>query len=385
MANMRQRPKIPDQTQRELWARAAGRCEFRGCNELLYRDGLTQHRSNLAIISHIVSFSPDGPRGDQIRSTQLEKDIRNLILTCRDHGKIVDDKALEAAYPEDLLQEFKREHEARVRMLTEITADAQTHVLLLQASIDARDFEIDEQAAFRAILPKYPAEESARVIDLTGGRASTETDGFFSMTAASISEQTRDLLRRRPGGRRITTLSVFALAPVPLLVHFGHELGDIDHVDLYQRHRDGQDWMWKAEEEADEFYEVLCPETADDGESAIALVLSVSAPVGRDKITVALGRDAILYEIRAKDPSFDFLRSRKRLEVFGYEVRRLLTDLREAYGHDRMIHVFAATPAPVAIEFGRSIKDYDPPFLIYEYRKADRLYVPALTVNCRSR
>ena len=57
------RPTIPLQLQNELWARAAGRCEFRGCNKLLYKDDLTQKRSNLAIISHIVAFSPDGPRG----------------------------------------------------------------------------------------------------------------------------------------------------------------------------------------------------------------------------------------------------------------------------------------------------------------------------------
>src|SRR5947207_2633788 len=104
------RPTIPEQIQRELWARAAGRCEFRGCNKLLYKDGLTQKRSNLAVISHIVAFSPDGPRGDSIRSQQLEKNINNLMLTCRDHGKIIDDKEREMEYPEQLLIEFKREH-----------------------------------------------------------------------------------------------------------------------------------------------------------------------------------------------------------------------------------------------------------------------------------
>ncbi len=67
------RPAIPETTQRELWARSAGRCEFRGCNKLLYKDGLTQKRSNLAIVSHIVSYSPDGPRGHMVRSKELRR------------------------------------------------------------------------------------------------------------------------------------------------------------------------------------------------------------------------------------------------------------------------------------------------------------------------
>src|SRR5712692_8198849 len=191
------RPPIPEQIQRELWARAAGRCEFRGCNKLLYKDSLTQKRANLAVISHIVAYSPDGPRGDVVLSQQLEKDISNLMLTCRDHGKIIDDKAREVEYPEELLRGFKREHELRVRMLTEAKEDAQTHVLLLQVPIDKRTIVIDQAEAFRAILPKYPVEETAAIIDLNGMAIATSSEGFFPVAAQSIAEQTRDYLRTR--------------------------------------------------------------------------------------------------------------------------------------------------------------------------------------------
>ena len=154
------RPTIPENVRYELWARAAGRCEFRGCNKFLCKDDLTQQRSNLGTISHIVAYSPTGPRGNPIRSKQLEKDINNLMLTCRDHGKVIDDKVRETEYTEETLREFKREHEQRIRMLTEAKEDAQTHVLLLQVPIDAQGFTINQTAAFRAVLPKYPAEDA---------------------------------------------------------------------------------------------------------------------------------------------------------------------------------------------------------------------------------
>jgi hypothetical protein len=69
--------------------------------------------------------------------------------------------------------------------------------------------------------------------------------------------------------------------------------------------------------------------------------------------------------------------------MFGYEVRKLLFELRDAHTHERPVHVFASVPAPLAIELGRSIKDFDPPFRLYEYQKANRAFVYALTINGR--
>jgi SMODS-associated and fused to various effectors sensor domain len=351
----------------------------------LYKDGLTQKRSNLAITSHIVAFSPDGPRGDPYRSKQLEKAIANLMLTCRDHGKIIDDKTREDDYPEHLLLEFKREHEQRIRLLTESREDAQTHVLLLQAPIDGQDVAINATDAFRAILPQYPAEEDAMLIDLSGTELRADTAGFFPLMAQSITARVSPLLRRHAGQPRIKSLSIFALAPIPLLVHFGSLLGDMHRVDLYQRHRDRQDWTWGEEEEAGAFYEVLKPDSVVNNGQEAALVLSISEPVVHARVQAALGSEPIVYEIRAREPSRDFLTSRKRLEMFGYEVRKLLYEFRIWHEHHRVVHLFAAVPAPVAIEFGRSLKEFDPPFLVYEYQKGTHTLVPALVVNDREK
>jgi hypothetical protein len=193
------------------------------------------------------------------------------------------------------------------------------------------------------------------------------------------------LLRRVAGQPRIKSLSVFALAPIPLLVHLGQELGDIECVDLYQRHRDRQDWTWREEEEGDDFYEVRVPEVRDGHGCLVALLLSVSDPVLQERVVAALGSEPRMYEIRAKTIGREFLRSRRRVEVFGQEVAKLLTRIRESHEHDRVIHVFSALPAPLAIEFGRAIKGFDPPFTVYEYRKTDRTFFAALTINARPR
>jgi hypothetical protein len=375
------RPPIPEQVQRELWGRAAGRCEFRGCNEPLYRDGLTQQRSNLACISHIVSFSPDGPRGDPLRSKLLEKDINNLILTCRKHGKLVDDLSRIAEYPEELLLTFKREHERRVRLLTESREDAQTHMLLLQAPIDGQPSYINPTAAIRAILPLYPAEEHPYLIDLNGVTARTDEPTVFRVMSDSITQRVNAILAPYATTEPMRNLAVFALAPIPLLVHLGYLLGDVQCVDLYQRHRGHQDWTWNEQEEADTFYEVHEPSVPLNRVDQIALVLSVSEEVSHARVAATLGCEPLIYEIRARDANRDFLRSRKRLELFGYEVRKILFTLRDRHPHEQAIHLFAALPAPMAVEFGRNLKGFDAPYMMYEYVKTKRVFIPALLIN----
>lgn len=44
---------IKREVERELWGRAAARCEFSDCNRLLYKSPVTQEAVNLAEMAHI--------------------------------------------------------------------------------------------------------------------------------------------------------------------------------------------------------------------------------------------------------------------------------------------------------------------------------------------
>jgi hypothetical protein len=74
-----------------LWARAAGRCEYPGCNRSLIGDLVSgAEDKNFGFVAHIVADTPTGPRGDPIRSPQLSDDISNLMLLCYTHHKLID-------------------------------------------------------------------------------------------------------------------------------------------------------------------------------------------------------------------------------------------------------------------------------------------------------
>lgn len=112
--------QIPSQVQVALWAKAGGRCEYRGCNEDLIGDLIAgREDGKFGFTAHIVADSPDGPRGDPIRSPLLAKDLSNLMLLCAKHHKAVDVDYL-ADHPEDVLLEMKTEHEERIAVVTGI-------------------------------------------------------------------------------------------------------------------------------------------------------------------------------------------------------------------------------------------------------------------------
>ncbi len=380
----RKRPRIPDQAQRELWARAAGRCEFRGCNELVYKDGLTQRRDNLSTISHIIAFSPDGPRGHKELSRLLEKDISNLMLTCRDHGKIIDSHEYVEKYPVEELKEHKREHEHRIRVLTSIQEEAKTHVLILQVPIAGKSFTIDLVQVHQAILPRYPSDENALVINLSDVAVREDAAHFWGFMAETISSRFNELLAEGIKKGRIKHISVFGLAPIPLLMHLGTLIGNKVPADFYQFHRQSQNWTWQDEDsEVDGLFTVLKPESSKSIRD-VALVLSISGKVDEEKVQAAMNKDFVTYEIIAADPGFHFLKSKERLWQFGSIYRNVLAEIRTEYGHDSTIHVFPAVPAPVAIECGKSLmKKCDPSVQVYDLLRR-KGFVSALELQISS-
>ncbi|MGI5927220.1 MAG: hypothetical protein ACOX8A_08600 [Thermacetogeniaceae bacterium] len=81
---------VPERVKIRLWGKAAGRCEYDGCNEPLWLDSLTKAQFNVAYIAHIFADTPTGPRGDPALSEELKADINNLMLLCDKHHRLID-------------------------------------------------------------------------------------------------------------------------------------------------------------------------------------------------------------------------------------------------------------------------------------------------------
>src|SRR5713101_6271878 len=204
------RTKIPPKIVLQLWVRAGGRCEFPGCNEVLWRDGLTFAEINNAYVAHIIADSPDGPRGDPQLSPKLVKDFSNLMLLCPTHHKLIDDHP--DTYLVTLLQEYKRMHEERIEHLTGLDESLKTYLLFFKDNIGERRPAIIYTQAHKAVLPRYPAEAEHGTIEinLAHGAFRDHDSAYFDAKQVEISQLVELRLRQRSDIDGVGHLSIFA-------------------------------------------------------------------------------------------------------------------------------------------------------------------------------
>lgn len=96
-----------------LAQKSGNRCAFPECGALLLEPGLNeQEQVILSNIAHIVGKKEDGPRGRHHLPMELRDKENNLILLCRNHHAIVDDRP--QYYTVERLRQMKLDHENRI-------------------------------------------------------------------------------------------------------------------------------------------------------------------------------------------------------------------------------------------------------------------------------
>lgn len=361
--------KIPTKVVVNLWMLAAGRCEFRGCNEELWQDKLTLTRMNNAHVAHIISDSPDGPRGDPILSEKHNKDLSNLMLLCKTHHDMVDDDKRVVEFPVELLRQYKLEHEDRIRRLTAIHPSLPTEVILFGTKISEHQAQINYEMACNVITPKrYPASDRPIALDLTSIKFNEHDAEFWDSVPKLIDRGIRPYLDDNigPSGRPIEHLSVFALAPIPALIYLGKKIGDKKQTDVYQLHRHPVGWNWVNHED-DIAYEFDCTPSPDNGiDIPIVINLSLSNPIQNQDIERHFSVKPHIYRLSITQPVPDFLQTQKQLTSFVKKWRQLLSVVLSEHGNSGLLHLFAAVPNSIAVEIGRSLMKVDRPMALYE-------------------
>lgn len=371
--------QIPNKIQVALWAKTAGRCEYRGCNEDLIGDLIASHEDGkFGFIAHIVADSADGPRGDVIRSPLLAKDLSNLMLLCAKHHKGVDVDYL-ADHPEEVLLEMKAEHEDRIAIVTGMAQERAAHVLRFAADIGQRDALVSTRSIFMAMPPdRHPAEGRTIDIELVGSDYADHEASYWTVQQDNLRRVFARKVKERIEQKEIKQLSVFALAPQPLLIELGHLLGDIVPVTVHQRYREPATWRWQAEQPGITFQ---VAEYSGPPEAAVALKLALSATVTDDRIRAVLGDDAAIWSLIAENPHNDIMRRPEDLVEFKRHLRRLLDRIKAVHGEKATINVFPAVPNSAAVEVGRVLMPKaDLPLRICDQNRSVGGFIPTLTI-----
>lgn len=335
------------QTIAKLWAKAAGRCEYDGCNKLLYKDDLTSEDINRGFVAHIIAASPDGPRGDEVLSALLVDDISNVMLMCHDHHRLIDHEQV-AEHTVDRLRAMKKKHEDRVKEVTEIDAAKISVPIVYGTNIGQEAVSIPRRELAQAMLPgNYPTENVVTISCQNSGIYDSQ-ELFWQAEVAQLEQKYNESLKPLIGKEDIDCVSVFALAPQPLLVKLGTMLSDLHKVKVYQKHREPDTWKWQ---------EITKPNPMrisrpQDTSKTPVLVFSLSAKAISNRVRNRFGDDASIWEMTAEDPNNDMLRSADQLSEFRQLTRKVLDDINATSAFDS-VKVFMAMPAACAVELGR--------------------------------
>lgn len=369
---------VPEKVRIRLWGKAAGRCQYSGCNTPLWLDTLTKHEFNAAYIAHIIADSPDGPRGHPVLSRQLESDLSNLMLLCDRHHRLIDNEDVEG-HPAERLRAMKAAHEHRIEIVSSIEVDRQSHVLLYGANIGELASPVSYKMASCAMLPDwYPADTTPLSLGMKNSSFQDWTPEFWTIESSHLRRMVTQLVRPRLALEAVQHLSIFAIAPQPLLILLGFLLSDLQGAEVYQLHREPCDWRWQEDPEC---FEYLVSEP-EEIKGPPALVLSLSATITEDRVTTVLGKNVSVWGITVPDPNNDFLRSRLQARQFRQHARRLMDKIKARHGKQGLLHVFPAMPVALAVELGRVIMPKsDLPLRIYDENRRLGGFVHALDLN----
>lgn len=349
-----------------VWGRAAGRCQFRNCGKRLDQDLIAGKTSrNNAYVAHVIAAAPGGERGDPELSYALSDDPENLMLLCDEHHRLIDDPSNLATYTVDVLMEMKRENEERTDRLLSVRSAKRTTILQVSAPIGDNETAVPfDDCATAAVANATLADRHPIEIKLRGMRHKDSDPNYYQTEISSLRKRFDTDVRWRFEERDIEHLSIFGLAPIPILIELGRLISDISDATVFMRHREPSPaWTWPNDGSPVSFEAV---EGAKSGK-AVALKLSVSAEVSDDRIHAAVGDDVSIWEIRSSVLGTTVLRNQADLTGFRETVGRTFDRIKATHGEETNLMVFPAIPTVCAIEFGRVWQPKaHPPFTIYD-------------------
>jgi len=376
------RAEVHKAVQNLLWARSAGRCQFRGCNSPLWKDPICGEPVNLGQKSHIYSYSKGGTRGQGGRSSKELNKFDNLLLTCPTCHKTIDESEnAEEKFPVELVQQWKEAHIREIERQTGFQNSVHRVVVTYGARIGSMVPQIELPEAYSAMWPdSFPHTEVGPIdLSLHGSVRTDSRDEYWANHVEELKLKFDRNLRERLEDREKYRLAVFGLAPQPLLVLLGSMLTELVDVHTFPRLKTPTKWGWDEVAMPLQF-EATYPEAAE-GEPVLAF--SISGKIDRARIAKALGIDCFrLWEVAVPEPGNDIFRSKAHLADFKRCFRAVLEHMRTVAGLGERVHLFPALPAALAIEVGRLRGEkIDGPWQIWDHIEERGGFAPALTIG----
>ena len=279
-----------------------------------------------------------------------------------------------------LLLQMKKEHERRIEIVTSMKEENKSFILLYGAKIGQHSTKVTWEKAIHAMMNGwYPAESTPIQLFWEDSPFCDHESGFWDIEKENLFRKYNQRIKPRLNSGEITHLSIFAFAPQPLLIYLGYLLSDITAAEVYQLHREPQNWLWQNCSQEELNYTIIEPVETHE---TVALNMSLSATINNDRIKAVLGTNVSIWTMTIEEPYNDFLKSAGQLSTFRDQYKKLLDQVKTVHGEDRVLHIFPAVPVSIALEMGRvRMPKADLEMIIYDQNKSLGGFVKAIEVD----
>lgn len=368
------RTNVPAPVRERVWGRSAARCVL--CAKWLIDETPYWHSIPIAQIAHNVAAEngPKAPRGDSPLTAEERASEENLLLLCSDCHRRIDSPAFVDKYTVAFLTEKKLQHERWVRDVTDFARLRPAIVIRMTGTVRGT----------RSPASKEQIGEALRDAGLTGMHADSRT-GLFDIT--SVDDET-DSWTWDAASKQIATqiakaheavaagdasvLAVFALAPIPMLIHLGAELDDKTETVLFRREKtDGPGaWVWPASTSAEPAtFAVSDLAGASEATDVVAFV-DVTAAIAASRAPSHLAHAPSVRLSVPRGANSDVISTRADLASFAQTWRELLSTIERQWPKVERLHILAAVPATAAVTMGRHrMRAVHPTFVLYQFQE----------------
>lgn len=332
----------------KLIALAAGRCEFEGCGVNLFKNDDTNENLNWSQIAHIIASSPDGPRGKP-NSHEISDCLENNILLCPKHHKLIDSNP--ADFPPEKLLAMKHNHEYQVGECLQGLGAQETYTYIITSKIGDKTVVINEENVLKSTFPEFKTIGRPIIINVFVSNEEYNTSQYWKKAFENLENQLNiTLASTHNSGKNI---SIFTIAPIPILIKLGKILGDKSNIEIFPHFRDNT-WRWSSESNKIDFK--ISSQLSNTQETFIALVLEVSGTISNDRLNCNNKSPKFIVRVSPTEaiPTIDLIKSKDDLIKLK---QQFISALDQCINFDKNlpIYIFAAIPCPVAVELGRCI------------------------------
>lgn len=163
------------------------------------------------------------------------------------------------------------------------------------------------------------------------------------------------------------SFSVYAIAPIPLLILLGHLFANKPNIEIYQLHKTPSTWTWKIADTSLAINRIWHSKNKQIEEAI--LILSFSGKVNLNEVISSVNFcEGPIVELSIETPYDDFLQSKTQLDEFIISYRKVKEELKN--NGAKKIHLFSAIPISFAISIGQVYNpNYDADLVTYDYKQ----------------